>query len=44
MLERRDFPLAAPIRIDRDGWLTLPETPGLGLELDEERLAATVLG
>jgi L-alanine-DL-glutamate epimerase-like enolase superfamily enzyme len=43
-LERRDFPLAAPIRIDRDGWLTLPETPGLGLELDEERLAATALG
>jgi L-alanine-DL-glutamate epimerase-like enolase superfamily enzyme len=42
-LERRDFPLAEPIRIDQDGWLTLPEAPGLGIELDEERLAATAL-
>lgn len=38
---RRDFPLAAPIEPDGEGWLTLDETPGLGIALDEERLAAT---
>jgi L-alanine-DL-glutamate epimerase-like enolase superfamily enzyme len=42
-IERRDFMLTAPLAIDPDGWLTLPERPGLGLELDEERLAATLL-
>ena len=40
-LERRDFLLTKPIRSDADGWLTLPEAPGLGVELDEDRLAAT---
>jgi L-alanine-DL-glutamate epimerase-like enolase superfamily enzyme len=43
-LDRRDFPLTRPIRIDEDGLLTLPERPGLGIELDEERLAATAMG
>lgn len=42
-LDRRDFALTTPLAIDPDGWLTLPEAPGLGLELDEERLAATAL-
>ncbi|MCW2306498.1 mandelate racemase/muconate lactonizing enzyme family protein [Rhodobium gokarnense] len=37
---RRDFPLAAPITHE-DGWLVLGEAPGLGIALDEERLAAT---
>lgn len=37
----RDFPLTEPVAVDEEGWLTLPETPGLGLELDEERLAET---
>ncbi|RTR02956.1 mandelate racemase/muconate lactonizing enzyme family protein [Halomonas nitroreducens] len=39
--EKRDFPLAAPLLADSDGWLTLSEAPGLGLTLDEDRLAAT---
>ncbi|RDD63770.1 mandelate racemase/muconate lactonizing enzyme family protein [Ferruginivarius sediminum] len=39
--ERRDFPLTAPVEVDSDGWLQLPETPGLGIELDGDRLAAT---
>ncbi len=40
-LERRDFMLAAPLDIDPEGLLRLPEVPGLGMELDEERLAGT---
>ncbi|HZS85126.1 MAG TPA: mandelate racemase/muconate lactonizing enzyme family protein [Stellaceae bacterium] len=40
-VERRDFMLQAPVEIDRDGNLVLGEAPGLGLALDEERLAAT---
>lgn len=41
-LERRDFFLRGPITLDDDGYLTLPEEPGLGIELDEDRLAATL--
>jgi len=36
--------LSEPIRANRDGWLSLPEGPGLGVALDEERLAATICG
>lgn len=39
--EKRDFPLTSPLLADKEGWLTLSEAPGLGLALDEERLAAT---
>jgi len=39
--ERRDFMLAEPLRAEADGCLVLPERPGLGAELDEERLART---
>lgn len=38
--ERRDYPLAQPLRAQR-GWLELGEAPGLGLALDEARLAET---
>ncbi len=38
--ERRDFPMAAPL-LAKEGRLALSEAPGLGLTLDEERLAAT---
>jgi L-alanine-DL-glutamate epimerase-like enolase superfamily enzyme len=38
---RRDYPLVRPIEADDDGWLVLSDAPGLGIELDEERLAAT---
>jgi D-galactarolactone cycloisomerase len=33
---RRDFMLAEPLDIDPDGFLTVPQRPGLGIELDEE--------
>jgi len=39
--ERRDYPLVTTLRPDADGILTLSHAPGLGLELDEDRLAAT---
>lgn len=35
-MERRDFLLAEPIRVSRDGELVLSEKPGLGLELCED--------
>jgi L-alanine-DL-glutamate epimerase-like enolase superfamily enzyme len=38
---RRDYPLTQTIEIDGEGWLELPERSGLGIELDEARLAAT---
>jgi D-galactarolactone cycloisomerase len=34
--ERRDFMLAEPIRPDGDGHLSVPDRPGLGIELDED--------
>ena len=37
----RDFLLADPIGVDAEGWLVVGAQPGLGLRLDEERLAAT---
>lgn len=41
-IDRRDFPLAAPV-VQLNGILELPEAPGLGIELDEDRLRATRL-
>jgi L-alanine-DL-glutamate epimerase-like enolase superfamily enzyme len=41
---RRDYVLAKPIEPDGDGWLTLPDAPGLGIELDEDALARTLTG
>jgi D-galactarolactone cycloisomerase len=34
--ERRDFMLAEPLRPDADGYLTVPDRPGLGIELDPD--------
>jgi D-galactarolactone cycloisomerase len=31
--ERRDFMLAEPIRVGRDGCVAVPDRPGLGIEL-----------
>jgi len=36
--EARDFMLAEPFRIDDDGYAKVPQGPGLGIELDEEKL------
>ncbi len=42
-LDRRDFMMARPFEADADGWLRLGEAPGMGILLDEERLARTRL-
>jgi L-alanine-DL-glutamate epimerase-like enolase superfamily enzyme len=42
--ERRDFMLTAPVDIDPGGLLRVPSSPGLGIDLDTERLASTGLG
>jgi D-galactarolactone cycloisomerase len=34
--ERRDFMLAEPLRPDAEGFLAVPDRPGLGIELDED--------
>lgn len=40
-LARRDFMLTETQDVDADGMIVLSERPGLGVELDEERLEAT---
>ena len=37
-VERRDFFLAKPVRIDPDGCVRVPARPGLGALLDEDRI------
>jgi L-alanine-DL-glutamate epimerase-like enolase superfamily enzyme len=37
--ERRDFFLAEPIRIDPDGYLTVPAAPGLGAQINHPAVA-----
>jgi D-galactarolactone cycloisomerase len=36
--ERRDFMLAEPVRVDADGFLAIPQVPGLGFELADDLL------
>ena len=38
--EARDFMLTEPFGIDTDGYIHLPEGPGLGIELDMDRILA----
>lgn len=38
--ERRDFMLTTPVRMRSDGQLAVPPGPGLGFEIDTDRLAA----
>ena len=38
--EARDAMLETPIRVEADGTVTLPQEPGLGIELDIERIEA----
>ena len=40
--QRRDFIFRQPVDLSPDGRLVLSEAPGLGLELDEDRLKATL--
>lgn len=41
--ERRDFMLADPVEVDADGMLVCPDAPGLGIELDEDVVAGTLV-
>lgn len=41
---RRDYILRDTIEADGDGWITLSDRPGLGVELDEGVLSATLTG
>ncbi len=41
--QRRDFFLARPVHIDADGYLNVPDTPGLGAEIDEDAAARWAL-
>jgi len=43
-LERRDFMMAEPLKVDAEGWITLSDAPGMGYALDEGRLLATRIG
>jgi L-alanine-DL-glutamate epimerase-like enolase superfamily enzyme len=43
-LERRDYMMSEPLAVDRQGWITLSDAPGMGYTLDEERLLATRVG
>jgi L-alanine-DL-glutamate epimerase-like enolase superfamily enzyme len=40
VVEARDFMLTEPFRIDAAGDVVLPDRPGLGVELDWDRIAA----
>jgi L-alanine-DL-glutamate epimerase-like enolase superfamily enzyme len=40
-LDRRDYMLAEPCRVDAQGWINLGDAPGLGFDLDEAMLART---
>ncbi|HTT01999.1 MAG TPA: mandelate racemase/muconate lactonizing enzyme family protein [Steroidobacteraceae bacterium] len=42
-LERRDYMLSEPLRVDAEGYINLGEEPGMGYELDERRLAQTLV-
>lgn len=43
-IHHRDFLLTEPLALDQDGMIDLGGHPGLGVELDEETLAATETG
>lgn len=36
--EARDFIFAEPVQIDAEGYVRLPQKPGLGIELDDDKL------
>jgi len=40
--ERRDYLLKSPLELDSEGWFTLPDAPGLGVELNEVMLEQTL--
>ncbi len=43
-LERRDFMMAEPLRVDAHGWIDLGNAPGMGYALNEQLLLQTQTG
>jgi L-alanine-DL-glutamate epimerase-like enolase superfamily enzyme len=43
-LDRRDYMLATPLDVDTDGYILLPDRPGMGYELAEDVLRKTMIG
>jgi L-alanine-DL-glutamate epimerase-like enolase superfamily enzyme len=43
-LDRRDYMMREPLRVDDGGWIVLAEAPGMGYAPDEETLARTRTG
>jgi L-alanine-DL-glutamate epimerase-like enolase superfamily enzyme len=43
-LDRRDYMMAEPLRVGKDGYITLTDAPGLGYAPNEEMLARTRIG
>jgi L-alanine-DL-glutamate epimerase-like enolase superfamily enzyme len=42
-LERRDYMMAEPLVVDRNGWINLSNAPGMGYTLDEALLTGTIV-
>jgi L-alanine-DL-glutamate epimerase-like enolase superfamily enzyme len=40
----RDFPMLRPLEVDGEGWINLPQTPGMGYALNRALLAQTRTG
>lgn len=43
-LDRRDYMMATPLAVDREGYIILSDAPGMGYALDEEMLQRTRIG
>jgi L-alanine-DL-glutamate epimerase-like enolase superfamily enzyme len=43
-LDRRDYMMAEPLKVDSSGWIVLGGTPGMGYAPNEELLARTRIG
>ena len=43
-LDRRDYMMAEPLAVDRDGWITLSDAPGMGYVLNDALLDKTRIG
>jgi L-alanine-DL-glutamate epimerase-like enolase superfamily enzyme len=43
-VDRRDYMMAEPLRVDNQGHIVLSDTPGMGYALAVDRLASTRVG
>jgi L-alanine-DL-glutamate epimerase-like enolase superfamily enzyme len=43
-LDRRDYMMTSPLEVDPEGYMVMPDRPGLGYELAEDLLAKTRIG